>query len=266
MNNFLQEKDLKPIIILAIKEDLGQGDITTNAIFGNKNFSSAVIVAKEKGIFCEGGIIRLIYNKIDASVKTSILKKDGQEIKKGEEVALITGKTGSILTGERVCMNFIQRMSGIASSTKKMVSILEHTEIQVLDTRKTAPGLRLLDKYSVKCGGGENHRIGLFDLIMIKDNHIKAAGSITNAVKCVREKYGSKYKIEIEAVTSEDAAEAAALNVDIIMLDNMNKKSMEEAIKIINSRAKIEISGNMDEKKILSLLDMKVDFVSILTG
>jgi nicotinate-nucleotide pyrophosphorylase (carboxylating) len=263
MKSFIKEKDIRPIIILALKEDIGEGDITTNAIFNGNNDSRAVITAKEDGIFCGGDVVKIIYNEIDPTVKLSILKKDGKEVKKGEPVIKITGRTKSLLIGERTCLNFIQRMSGIASRTKSITDILQNTKITVLDTRKTAPGLRLLDKYSVKCGGGKNHRIGLFDMVLIKDNHIKAAGSITEAVKRIRNTYGKKFRIEVEAKTFEEASEAAKCVVDVIMLDNMNNDQMKKAINIINGKTKIEVSGNLDEARLKEISGLKIDFVSI---
>ncbi|MBN2402426.1 MAG: carboxylating nicotinate-nucleotide diphosphorylase [Spirochaetes bacterium] len=263
MKSFLKEKDIRPIIILALREDIGDGDITTNAIFNGNGDSEAVITAKENGIFCGGDVVRIVYNEIDPTVKVNVLIKDGKEIKKGDKVAKIKGHTKSLLTGERTCLNFIQRMSGIATKTQKVSSMFLKTKISVLDTRKTAPGMRLLDKYSVKCGGGRNHRIGLFDMVLIKDNHIQAAGSITEAVKRVRNKYAKKYKVEVEAKTPDEAAEAARCEADIIMLDNMDKDTMKKSISKINNKAKIEVSGNIDEIRLKEISDLKIDYVSI---
>jgi nicotinate-nucleotide pyrophosphorylase (carboxylating) len=263
MKSFLKENDIRPIIILALREDIGDGDITTNAIFNGNSDSEAVITAKEDGIFCGGDVVRIVYNEIDPTVKVSIIKKDGKEVKKGEPVVKISGHTKSLLTGERTCLNFIQRMSGIASRTNSITENITNKTIDVLDTRKTSPGMRLLDKYSVKCGGGRNHRTGLFDMILIKDNHIKAAGSISEAVKRVRGKYAKKYKIEVEVKTIEEANEALKCGVDIIMLDNMNHEQMKKAVSIINGKAKIEVSGNIDEIKLKEISDLKIDFVSI---
>ncbi|MFH0975673.1 MAG: carboxylating nicotinate-nucleotide diphosphorylase [Spirochaetota bacterium] len=263
MRSFLKENDIRPIIILALKEDIGNGDITTNAIFNGNDESEAVIIAKEDGIFCGGDVVKMVFAEIDPSVKITIQKKDGKEVSKGEKVIKIKGRTKSLLTGERTCLNFIQRMSGIATETEKIASQLQKTNISVLDTRKTSPGLRLLDKYSVKCGGGKNHRIGLFDMILIKDNHIQAAGSITKAVSRVREKYGKKYKVEVEVKTPEEAAEASRCKVDIIMLDNMNTDLMKKAIGSINGKPKIEISGNITKDRLKEISALKIDFVSI---
>lgn len=263
MRSFLKEKDIRPVIILALKEDIGEGDITTNAIFQGSEQSEAVIIANQDGIFCGGDVVKIVFNEIDPTVKVSILKKDGKEVKKGEKVVKLSGRTKSLLSAERTCLNFIQRMSGIATKTCKMSSILKDTGITILDTRKTAPGLRLLDKYSVKCGGGKNHRIGLFDMVLVKNNHIKAAGSISEAVKRVRDKYGKKYKLEVEVRTPEEAKEALKSGADIIMLDNMDKETMVKVTSSINSKAKIEVSGNMDESKLHEISELKIDFVSI---
>jgi nicotinate-nucleotide pyrophosphorylase (carboxylating) len=165
--------------------------------------------------------------------------------------------------GERTALNFIQRMSGIATRTNSLVKILDGTNIKILDTRKTAPGLRLIDKYSVKAGGGENHRIGLFDMVLIKDNHIAAAGSITAAVAKVREKWDSLYKIEVETSNLAEVREALECSPDVIMLDNMDKNTMREAVSMINKKSKIELSGNMDEAKLENLKDLDVDYISI---
>lgn len=263
MRSFLKEKEIRPVIILALKEDIGEGDITTNAIFQGSEQSEAVIIANQDGIFCGGDVVKIIFNEIDPMVKVSVLKKDGKEVKKGEKVVKISGRTKSLLTAERTCLNFIQRMSGIATKTCKMISLLKNTGITILDTRKTAPGLRLLDKYSVKCGGGKNHRIGLFDMVLVKNNHIKAAGSISEAVKRVRDKYGKKYKLEVEVRTPEEAKEAAKSGADIIMLDNMDKATMGKVISSINSKAKIEVSGNIDEAKLGEISELKIDYVSM---
>lgn len=263
MISYLNGKDIRPIIILALKEDIGNGDITTNAIFNGNHNSEAAIIAREEGIFCGSEVIKMVYKEIDPSVKITLMKKDGKKIKSGETAAKLKGHTKSILMGERLCMNFIQRMSGIATGTARVVSVLKGSGITLLDTRKTAPGLRLLDKYSVKCGGGANHRMGLFDMVLIKDNHIKAAGSITEAVTRVRNAYGKKFKIEVEAATVEQAKEAAETGVDIILLDNMDRETIKKSITVINKKAKIEISGNMTGERIKEICDLKINYISV---
>lgn len=263
MKSFLKENDIRPLIILALKEDIGDGDITTNAIFNGNGNSQAVIISNEEGIFCGAEIVKTIFGEIDPTVKISILKKDGKKVKPGDKVIKIAGHTKNLLTGERTCMNFIQRMSGIATMTNRICNRLKGTGITLLDTRKTAPGLRLLDKYSVKCGGGKNHRLGLFDMILIKDNHIKAAGGIKEAIKSVKNAYGNKYQIEVEVSSLEQVKETLKCRPDLIMLDNMDKSTMQKAIAMINSKIKIEISGNLDEEKLEEISKLKVDYISM---
>jgi nicotinate-nucleotide pyrophosphorylase (carboxylating) len=263
MKNVLKSNDVDDIIDLALKEDVGSGDITTDAIFNPEEKSVAEIIAKESGIFCGGEIAKKVYNIVDPSLKISLIIKDGKKIRTGDTAVKVSGCTKSILIGERTCMNFLQRMSGIATKTSGIVAALKGTGITVLDTRKTAPGLRLIDKYSVKCGGGRNHRIGLFDMVLIKDNHIMASGSITEAVSRIINVYGSKYKIEVETSNIDEVNEALNTAADIIMLDNMDKHAIKEAVKIIKKRKKIEISGNFDEQRLNEISDLKIDYVSI---
>ncbi len=262
MKSYLKYKDIKPIILLALKEDIGDGDITTNTVFDGGDKSAAEVQAKESGVFCGGEIAKLVYEEIDPSVKVTVLKKDGSEIKSGDRLVKIEGHTRSILSGERVVLNFIGRMCGIATRTRELSTLLKGTSIKLLDTRKTMPGFRLLDKYSVKTGGGQNHRMGLYDMVLIKDNHIKAAGSITEAVLRVKSAYGKKFKIEVETTNLAEAEEAVGQDVDIIMLDNMDRGTMAEAVKVIKRRAKIEVSGNITEARINEIKDLKIDFIS----
>jgi len=178
MSNY-KKNDLEALIFLALQEDVSVGDITSEAIFRDEDNCEAIIVSKSNGIFCGNNVIKAVFDLLDPSVVIENLVEDGDIIEEGKEIAKISGSTISILSGERTVLNFIQRMSGIATKTEKYVKIVNGTDIEILDTRKTLPGFRMLDKYAVKIGGGKNHRIGLFDMIMIKDNHIKAAGSIT---------------------------------------------------------------------------------------
>ncbi len=263
MNIKLTKEMLLPLIKLALKEDIGKGDITSEAIFTDNDKSEAYIAAKSRGIFCGGAIARFLYSEIDSNIEIQQLVDDGNAVEIGDIVLTLKGKTRHILSGERILLNFIQRMSGIATKTNEIVKIVTKSDIKILDTRKTLPGFRMSDKYAVKMGGGENHRIGLFDMVMIKDNHIKAAGSITNAVRKIRACWGSQYKIEVETTNIKEVEEALSTKIDIIMLDNMDKKTMCNAVNIINKKAKIEISGNMDAKKIKYLKDMEIDYISL---
>lgn len=263
MNAKIKRDDVKPIILLALREDIGQGDVTSRAIFSGEDVSEAVIIAKEKGIFCGGDIVKYIFEEIDSSLGVDVIAGEGYSVKKGEILLRVKGNTGSILTGERTVLNFLGRMCGVATRTNELVSLLNGTSIKILDTRKTMPGFRMLDKYAVRAGGGENHRMGLFDMVLIKDNHIKAAGGIAEAVAKTRKAYGDKYKIEVETTNIDEVREALSQDIDIIMLDNMDKKTMKKAVNIIDGKKKIDASGNMDKKKIRQIRDQRIDYISI---
>ncbi|MFC1669637.1 carboxylating nicotinate-nucleotide diphosphorylase [Spirochaetota bacterium] len=263
MDDIFNNPQLKNLVKLAIEEDIGKGDITSEPLFDKKDFANAFIISKEKGVFCGNEVMKLVYSLLDKKVKINPEVQDGDMVDKGNKLVTLNGPTLSILAGERITLNFLQRMSGIATKTMRLVSILKDTDIKILDTRKTLPGFRMLDKYSVKMGGGENHRMGLFDMVMIKDNHIKKAGTIADAVKTIRSKYGDKFKIEVETTNIEEVLEAVESKAHIIMLDNMDRKKMEESISLINGRAQIEVSGNIDEDKIIDISDLKIDFISI---
>jgi len=260
---FTLTDEMITLIDLALKEDVASGDVTSEAIFPTGQVSESKIVAKEQGILCGLPLAREVYRRIDPLIEMSIFKNDGEEVKAGDEVVRFKGPTALLLTGERTLLNFMQRLSGIATMTARLMKILEGTDIKILDTRKTLPGFRLLDKYAVKTGGGQNHRMGLFDMVMIKDNHIKAAGSITEAVNQVRAKWNDRFRIEVETTTHEEVREAVLAGADIIMLDNMTTVAMEEAVEIIDRRTKIEISGNVDEARLSKIKHIKIDYISL---
>ncbi len=260
--NELQQA-IHPLLELAIAEDIASGDITSNAIFDSKDVTIAVLTAKESGVFCGSIVLTEVYSKFSKDITVKMHVQDGDSIQNGQKIAEISGPTIAVLCGERILLNFIQRLSGIATKTNSFVQVLQGTTIKILDTRKTLPGYRILDKYAVKTGGGTNHRMGLFDMVMIKDNHIKAAGSITNAVAKCRKQYANTFKIEVETTTLEEVQEATAAKADIIMLDNMNKQLMSDAIQIINNKAQVEISGNIDYNKLSLVKDLHIDFISI---
>lgn len=263
MGESILRKDIETLVNLAISEDIGEGDITSRAIFNADNVSEGVIRAKQQGMFCGSDVAKIVYEIVDPKVSVRALVRDGDAIAVGDAVISVSGPTISVLSGERITLNFIQRMTAVATRTSGVVSLLQGTGIALLDTRKTLPGFRKLDKYAVKTGGGMNHRMGLYDMVMIKDNHIRAAGSITRAVSLVRERYGTRYKVEVEAETLDNVAEAVASGANIIMLDNMDTIMMRSAIVLINRRAQIEVSGNMDEKRIREISGLDVDFVSM---
>jgi nicotinate-nucleotide pyrophosphorylase (carboxylating) len=263
MSYIITDETVSTLIRMALDEDILTGDVTSEAIFDGTERSSAVITAKQDGIVCGGNLVAFVYKAIDPSVIVRQLLPEGYRVSKGETAVSIEGSTRSLLMGERTALNFFQRMSGIATKTAGIVSLVEGSTIRILDTRKTLPGFRLLDKYSVKTGGGKNHRIGLYDMVMIKDNHIKAAGSITGAVSRVRAKWNDRFRIEVETTTLDEVREALRSGADVIMLDNMPTSMMEEAAKIIEGKAEIEISGNMNEEKIREVKHIPIDFISI---
>lgn len=263
MSETIKRNDVEALVSLAIAEDIGEGDITSRAIFSESGSSSATIISKQDGVLCGNDMLRCVYEIIDPHVSVTHAVQDGGRIRNGDAVASISGPTISVLSGERIALNFMQRMTGIATRTSAVVSLLEGTRIQLLDTRKTAPGFRMLDKYAVRIGGGTNHRMGLYDMIMIKDNHIRAAGGVAHAVKMVRDRYGSRFTVEVEAADLKEVEEAVVSGADIIMLDNMDKTTMIRAVDLIGKRARIEVSGNMDEKRIKELRDLDVDYISM---
>ncbi len=263
MNETILKNDIESLVYLAIDEDIGSGDVTSQAIFKNDDVARGVIRSKGEGIFCGAEVARIVYEIIDPRVTVTPLVGDGKRIKKKDMVMIAEGPTIGVLSGERIVLNFIQRMTAIATRTAGVVSMLNGTNIKLLDTRKTLPGFRKLDKYAVKTGGGVNHRMGLYDMVMIKDNHIRAAGSITRAVRIVRERYNTRYKVEVETESLEDVAEAVASGTDIIMLDNMDTATMKAAVALIGKKARIEVSGTMTEERMKEIIGLEVDFVSM---
>ena len=208
MSYSVTKETVAPLIRMALEEDIAGCDVTSEAIFDGSEYSKASITAKQDGIVCGAQLVAFVYELIDPSVKVDILLPEGYRVKKGEIAVVIEGSTKSLLMGERTALNFFQRMSGIATKTASIVKLVEGSTIRILDTRKTLPGFRLLDKYSVKTGGGQNHRIGLYDMVMIKDNHISAAGSITAAVAKVRARWSDRFRIEVETTTLDEVREA----------------------------------------------------------
>lgn len=263
MNMDIRRADVEQLIRLAISEDIGDGDITSRAIFSEGDVSRGVIVSKQEGIVCGCDMVRHVYGILDPRVSVVPDINDGERIGSGSEVLTIQGPTISVLSGERIALNFIQRMSGIATRTSHVVSLLVGTDICLLDTRKTAPGYRLIDKYAVKTGGGTNHRMGLYDMVMVKDNHIRAAGGISNAVKMVRDRYGTQYQVEVESASLDEVRDSVASGADIIMLDNMDTEMMKEAVAIIGKKARIEISGNITESRIKQISGLNIDYISM---
>ena len=251
------------IIKAAIKEDMPQGDITSENIIPLDSDSEAVLIAQEKGILAGIDVAERVFKIIDPSVSFEKLFKDGQVVERGDKLAEVLGNSISLLKGERIALNFLQRMSGIASFTRKFVKVLEGSKTKVLDTRKTTPGLRILEKYAVKVGGGENHRFSLSDMVLIKDNHLRLVGSILKAVKLAKEKVKPGTKIEVETNNFDEVKEAVQSGADMIMLDNMSLEVMGEVVRWIKGRVPLEASGNIDLIKAKEIASIGIDYVSV---
>lgn len=255
--------NLNDLIEKALKEDVGTGDITTLSTIPADKTITGRFIAKETGILCGVDVARAVFAFVDPAIELNFSYKDGDKIEKGEVIATVSGLARSILTGERLALNLLQHMSGVATRTGEAVAKVQGTRARIADTRKTTPGLRVLEKYAVKCGGGSNHRFNLADGVLIKDNHIEAAGGITAAVEMARRNIPHTLKIEVEIETFEQLEEALAAGADIIMLDNMSNEDMKKAVEIVAGRAITEASGNMGEKDLRAVAETGVDLISI---
>lgn len=262
----MDEKTLKSAEVLfelAYAEDIGDGDITTNNLVPPDTNKTAILVAKEEGVVAGLPVAEMVFKKFDKNIEWKVLQPDGSKVKQGDVIVEFKGNYRALLTGERKALNFLQRLSGIATYANKCMNEIKGHNVEILDTRKTLPGYRYLDKYAVRMGGASNHRFGLYDMVMIKDNHIQVAGSIKQAVQAIRAKIPKSIKIEVETTNLEQVQEALQSDVDIIMLDNMSSKLMKEAVDLINGRAKIEASGNMTLKRIRKVAATGVNYISI---
>jgi len=262
-----EERLLQEIINLALAEDRVRDDVTTNSLKDYDNQVTAAVIAKENGIISGTGVFINTFITVDPVISINVFKGDGSEVKKGDIVLEIKGMESSILKAERTALNFMQRLSGIATLTKKFVDKLKPYHTTLLDTRKTTPGMRYLEKKAVKDGGGSNHRMNLEDMAMVKDNHIEMAGTISNAVKKIREKFPGK-KIEVEVKNLTELEEALSLDVDMIMLDNFNTGMLKEAVQAVKQSqnrqpAQLEISGNVNLENIEQKAAVGVDFISV---
>ena len=249
-------------IKLALKEDITSEDISTNAVYKNDRLAEISIYSKENGILAGLDVFKRVFELLDTSVEFEEYKKDGDKVADKDLILKIKANIKTILSSERVALNYLQRMSGIATYTKKMIEALDDKNILLLDTRKTTPNMRIFEKYAVRVGGGYNHRYNLSDAIMLKDNHIDAAGSITEAIKLAREYSPFIKKIEIEVEDLKGVEEAIKAGADIIMLDNMDIETTKKAIKIINKQAIIECSGNVDITNINRFKGLEIDYIS----
>ena len=259
LNKFYVEDVIKS----ALKEDINYIDVTTDYLIDEDATTTARFVAKSDGVLCGLDVALTVFRMLDDTITFEILKKDGDKLGKGDIICRMSGNTRALLKGERTALNLIQHMSGIATATNKCVELVKGTNASVVDTRKTLPGLRALQKYAVTCGGGKNHRYNLSDAAMLKDNHIDAYGSITNAVNALRKKAGHMLKIEVETRSLDDLREALAVGADVIMLDNMDCPTMAEAVKINAGRAKLEASGNITLDNIAEVAKTGVDIISL---
>ncbi len=254
---------LDDIILNALREDVGTGDITTETTIPEGRMVHGLYRAKENGVLCGLDVTERVFQLINPEIEFRPLATDGANVKVGDIIAEVHGPAGDVLTGERTGLNLLQRMSGIATRTAEAVKQVEGTKAKICDTRKTTPGMRILEKYAVRVGGGTNHRFNLADGILIKDNHIVAAGSITNAVRSARANAPHTLKIEVEVETFEQLDEALAAGADIIMLDNMSTADMKKAVEIVAGRAVTEASGNMGDRNLAEVAACGVDLISI---
>jgi len=251
------------IIEQALLEDIGTGDITTEFIIPSNLKAKGIIKTSEEGVVAGLDIICLVFKKLDPEICFQSKIKDGKNILPGEVLAKITGSARTILKGERVALNFLQRMSGIATITSKFCQEVKDLPVRIVDTRKTTPGLRILEKYAVRMGGGYNHRFGLYDAVLIKDNHIAAAGGIKSAVNSVRKQISHTVNIEVEVENLSQLQEALEIKVDIIMLDNMNLETVKEAVKMVKGEVLIEASGGITLEKVRKIAQTGVDLISV---
>lgn len=256
------DKAIANLIDRAFEEDIQSGDVTTNAIIDDQRRAHAAWTAKDMGIVCGLHIAETVFRELDPNLKWNPHIEEGDEIKEGMEIVSFRGLGRALLTGERIALNIVQRMSGIATKTQRFVSAVKGLKTDILDTRKTVPGLRLLDKYAVKAGGGKNHRMGLYDLAMIKDNHIVSAGSITKAVQQVREQ-NPNLEVEVEVKNFSEVEQALEAQADIIMLDNMSPELMKEAVLRIDGQARVEASGNITLNNVHEVAKTGVDYISV---
>lgn len=248
----------------ALKEDIGTGDLSSSIIPDDVT-GVAKLYAKQEGIVAGLAFVEQVFRSVDPRIELRRLLEDGNKVYPGMVVLELVGPLGSILQGERTALNFLQHLSGIATTTKRAVDLIKGLSVKIVDTRKTLPGWRTLQKYAVRVGGGQNHRFGLYDAVMLKDNHIAAVGGITQAVKKIKEQVGHMVKIEVECETIEQVVEAVTCGVDVIMLDNMGTQEMRDAVQFIDHRAIVEASGGIEEARLREVAETGVDLISIGT-
>jgi nicotinate-nucleotide pyrophosphorylase (carboxylating) len=262
MNNITMLLNADELIKLALREDISSEDVTTNAVMREYQKGEVQLICKQDGIIAGLNIFKRVFELLDAATKVEFYAKDGDAVSNGQLLGVITGDIRVLLSGERTALNYLQRMSGIATYTNSIAKLLEGSKTKLLDTRKTTPNMRIFEKYAVKVGGGHNHRYNLSDGVLLKDNHIGAAGGVKEAIAMAKEYAPFVRKIEVEVENLEMVKEAADAGADIIMLDNMTPEMMKEAIKIIDGRAETECSGNVTRENVERLISLGVDYIS----
>ena len=262
MNDITMLLNADELIKLALREDISSEDVTTNAVMREYRKGEVQLICKQDGIIAGLGVFKRVFELLDSSTKVELYAKDGDEVKNGELLGVVTGDIRVLLSGERTALNYLQRMSGIATYTNSIAKLLEGSKTKLLDTRKTTPNMRIFEKYAVKAGGGYNHRYNLSDGILLKDNHIGAAGGVKEAIAMAKEYAPFVRKIEVEVENLEMVKEAAEAGADIIMLDNMTPEVMKQAIEIIDGRAETECSGNVTRENVEKVVNIGVDYIS----
>lgn len=262
MNQITMKLNADKLIMMALQEDITSEDVSTNAVMPKAQKGKVDLICKQDGIIAGLDVYARVFTLLDDSTEVEFFCKDGDEVKAGQLMGIVTGDIRVLLSGERVALNYLQRMSGIATYTHEVAELLKGSKTTLLDTRKTTPNCRIFEKYAVRVGGGSNHRYNLSDGVLLKDNHIGAAGSITNAVRMAKEYAPFVRKIEVEVETLDQVKEAVEAGADIIMLDNMTTDQMRAAIDLIDGRAETECSGNVTKENIESLISLRVDYIS----
>ena len=262
MNEITMKMNMDELILMALREDISSEDITTNSVMKEKKLGTVQLICKQDGIIAGLGVFKRTFELLDRDTEVKFYVKDGEPVQKGMVMGEVIGDVRVLLSGERTALNYLQRMSGIATYTNNVVKLLEGSKIKLLDTRKTTPNMRIFEKYAVKMGGGNNHRYNLSDGILLKDNHINAAGGVAKAIKMAKEYATFVRKIEVEVENLEMMKEALEAGADIIMLDNMSTEMMKEAVKMADGKAKTECSGNITKENIERVIETGVDYIS----
>lgn len=262
MNDITTRLNMDNLILMALREDISSEDITTNSVMREAKLGTVKLICKQDGVIAGLDVFQRTFELLDEKTQVKRYFKDGDEVKKGDHLADVTGDIRVLLSGERVALNYLQRMSGIATYTRNVVKLLGDSKVRLLDTRKTTPNMRIFEKYAVKMGGGYNHRYNLSDGILLKDNHIDAAGGVKEAIQMAKDYAPFVRKIEVEVENLDMLREALEAGADIIMLDNMTPEMMKEAVKIVDGRAKTECSGNITKENIEKVIDTGVDYIS----